>query len=149
MNKLARNASIYTIGNILPKAAGFLLLPVYTRFLTPADYGIISSMLMLGTLLAVLLTLAVGRSIYRLYYDYQSVEGKREFLGTISIFLFLISTFSILIMFLLRDYVGHIFKSIPFFPYYACIILATYFDIFSEVPKIYYMVTEQARKFFF
>ena len=149
MNKIVKNISLYTIGSALPKAIGFLLLPVYTRFLTPEDYGIVSSMAMLGTVVTIFFTLAAEISIYRLYYDYDSTEEKKEFLGTISIFLFLMSTLCVLLIFLFRNYVELIFKSIPFFPYYAYITLAIYFGIFSQVPQIYYMVIEQAEKFFF
>ena len=148
MTKLVKNSIIYTIGIILPQAVGFLLLPIITRYLTPEDYGIVSSVGVLGTILAIFLTLAVDHSIYRLYYDYGSTEKKRDFLGTISISLFITSTIGVFILFIFRDYVALVFKSIPFFPYYVYIILATYFSIFLIVPKIYYMVTEQATKFF-
>src|SRR5437763_7858501 len=40
--KLFRTFSIYTIVGFLNAGVGFLLLPVLTRYLTPADYGIIS-----------------------------------------------------------------------------------------------------------
>ena len=148
MTKLVKNSIIYTIGIILPQAVGFLLLPIITRYLTPGDYGIVSSVGVLGTILAIFLTLAVDHSIYRLYYDYGSEEKKRDFLGTISISLFITSTIGVFILFVFRDYVALVFKSIPFFPYYVYIILATYFSIFLIIPKIYYMVIEEATKFF-
>ena len=69
MTKLVKNSIVYTIGLILPQAVGFLLLPIITRYLTPEDYGIVSSVGVLGTILAIFLTLAVDTSIYRLYYD--------------------------------------------------------------------------------
>ena len=49
MSSIIKNTTIYTIGNILPQAAGFFLLPIYTKYLTPADYGIVSSMQVLST----------------------------------------------------------------------------------------------------
>ena len=148
MTTLVKNSIIYTIGIILPQAVGFLLLPIITRYLTPEDYGVVSSMGVLGGVLIIFLTLAVDRSIYRLYYDYGSAEKKEIYLGTISISLFITSTIGVFILFVFHDYVAFIFKSIPFFPYYVYIILATYFSIFLIVPQIYYMITEQATKFF-
>lgn len=147
-NKLLRNSILYTIGAIIPQAVGFLLLPVMTRYLTPEEYGITSSMGTLSVILIIFLTLAIERSIYRLYYDYKTTEEKRNFLGTISISLFIISTFIVLTLFILHDYVGLVFRSIPVFPYYSYAILTTYFSVFGMVPLIYYMVTEQAKKFF-
>ncbi|MDZ7672400.1 MAG: oligosaccharide flippase family protein [Halanaerobiales bacterium] len=75
MNKIVKNTSLYTIGNILPKAISFLLLPLYTKFLTPEDYGILNSMILLRTFLIVFMTMAINKSVYRLYFDY---EEKRK-----------------------------------------------------------------------
>jgi len=39
--QLAGQSSVYTFGEMLRTGLGFILLPVYTRALTPADYGIL------------------------------------------------------------------------------------------------------------
>ena len=39
-SKVLENSFLYTFSSLLAKAVGFLLLPVYTLFLTPEDYGI-------------------------------------------------------------------------------------------------------------
>ena len=41
--KLVKNIFIYTSSNILKSTLPFLLLPVLTRYLSPADYGIIAT----------------------------------------------------------------------------------------------------------
>src|SRR5690348_1170932 len=38
---LGSGALLYAISSVLSRAVGFVMLPVYTRHLTPADYGII------------------------------------------------------------------------------------------------------------
>jgi len=40
-NKLFKNALIYIIGGILAHSISYLLMPVLTRYLSPADYGIV------------------------------------------------------------------------------------------------------------
>ena len=39
---LLGNTLIYGLGNYGVKIIGFLLIPLYTRYLTPSDYGIIA-----------------------------------------------------------------------------------------------------------
>lgn len=147
MNKLTKSTSIYTIGNILPKLASFLLLPLYTRFLTPSDYGIVSSMTLLQGILIIFTSLALERSIYRLYNDYNDLDRK-QFLGTITIGIFSISFLTtILYIFVFDNVLNNIFKSIPFNPLYIYTILTVFFTTFSLVPKIYYMVEEKPNKF--
>src|SRR5262249_22153643 len=38
---LLRHAAIYGAANVLLQAAGLVLLPLYTRFLTPSDFGVL------------------------------------------------------------------------------------------------------------
>jgi len=148
-SKIIKNTSLYTIGNILPKAAGFILLPIYTRYLTPADYGIVSLMQVLSTILTVFFTMAIDKSIYRLYFDYKIEKDKRDYLGTITISLFLISLSVLLVLFIFRGLVGQLYKSIDFYPFYFYAILTTFFSVFSIIPKIYFQVNEKAGKFVF
>ena len=41
LRSVLRGSSIFAVGQILTRATGFFLIPIYTRFLTPEDYGII------------------------------------------------------------------------------------------------------------
>jgi len=143
MNSLVKNTSIYSLGQILPKAAGFILLPIYTKYLTPSDYGIVNSMAVLQTILAVFFTLCLERSIYRLYWDYETEDEKKDFLGTIVISISILSIIVISVLFVFNDYVGLIYKSIDFNPFYVYAIIISYFSIFSLVPRIYLMIKEK------
>lgn len=147
MSKIVKNTSLYSLGNILPQAAGFILLPIYTRYLTPADYGIVSSMQVLSSVLAVFFTMAVDRSIYRLYFDYKSDKAKKDYLGTITISLFFISISVLLLLIIFSSFVGQIYKSIEFYPFYLYAILTAFFAVFAIVPKIYFQLNEKAGKF--
>ena len=144
MKRIFVNTSIYTIGNILPKAVGFILLPIYTRYLSPADYGIVSSMMVLQTILAVFFSMCLERSIYRLYWDNKTESAKRNFLGTITISIAAIA-FSILsLLFIFNHYVGLIYKSINFYPFYVYAILIGFISVFSLIPCIYFQLKERA-----
>ena len=147
MSKIIKNTSVYTIGNIIPKAAGFFLLPIYTRYLTPADYGIVSSMQVLNTILAVVFTLAVERSVYRLYWDYKTEKEKKDYLGSIFVALVCIATIVLALLFLFKGLLGLIYKSIPFYPFYAYAIVTAYFSVFERLPKIYLQLQQKAGSF--
>lgn len=143
MNKLVKNISIYSIGQILPKAAGFILLPIYTRYLAPSDYGIVASMAVLQTILAVFFTLCLERSVMRLYWDYKTEDEKKDFFGTITISIAVISSIILSLLFFFDRYVGLIYKSIDFYPFYAYAILSCFLGVFSLVPKKYLMLKEK------
>ena len=42
VNKILKNSSLYTFCALLQKGTGFLLLPIYTTYLKPEDYGIMN-----------------------------------------------------------------------------------------------------------
>src|SRR5947209_6499175 len=50
-----RHALIYGLGTVLVQAASFLLLPIYTRCLTPAEYGALEVLNRFGELVVVFL----------------------------------------------------------------------------------------------
>jgi len=148
-NKNYKNFSLYTIGNLLPKVFSFILLPIYTTYLNPSNYGIVNSMDVFSGFLVVFFTLSIERSIYRLYYDYNNEEDKRTYLGTIVISFFVISTIILLVLFVFQNSLSLIFKSIPFYPYYLFAIITSYFSIYSIIPRIYYQIKEKADYFLF
>ena len=41
-NKIVKNSSIYVFVSMMPYAVSMFMLPIYTRFLTPDDYGLLS-----------------------------------------------------------------------------------------------------------
>ncbi len=147
MSKIIKNTIIYTIGNVFPDVAAFVLLPIYTRYLSPADYGIVNSLQVLNAILAVVLTLAIERSVTRLYWDHKTENEKKEFLGTIVLTLLGIATAVLALLFLLKDLIALIYSSIPFYPFYVYAIITAYFSVFERVPKLYLRLKQKAKSF--
>lgn len=147
MNNIVKNTSLYTIGIILPQIVGFLLLPIYTKYLSPGDYGIVSSMQVLSSILIIVFSFAIDRSIYRLYFDYKTDQDKRNYLGTITISLLFISSIILLLIFIFKGTISQIYKSIEFYPFFVFSIVSAFFSIFSIIPKIYFQINEKADKF--
>ncbi len=63
--EIVRHSAIYALGQFVARLSSFLLLPVYTSYLTPADYGVIAivdlTMAVLGTIVGIGLVEAVSR----------------------------------------------------------------------------------------
>ena len=67
--RLGRTAAIYGIGSILNRFISFLLLPLFTKYLTPTDYGISSILGWMTFLLAPIFSLGMGTGIATCYYE--------------------------------------------------------------------------------
>ncbi len=132
---------------IIPKAAQFILLPIYTRYLSPSDYGILSNVQVINSILVLLYTFALNRAIFRLYFDFKTENDKRNYLGTIFIGISISAVVVTIIVFSLSDLVGSIYRSIDFYPYMSLSILASAITVFFLVPKTAYFVKEKANIF--
>jgi len=75
---LARSSVIYGAGNYGIKLVGFFLIPVYTRYLTPADYGILALVSTFNQILFVLLNLGQSTALFRFYYEQNTPEARER-----------------------------------------------------------------------
>ena len=75
---LLGNTLIYGLGNYGVKLIGFLLIPLYTRYLSPSDYGVIALVAMYSQVMFVLMNLGQGFSLFRFYYDKDSDEARER-----------------------------------------------------------------------
>lgn len=67
----------YGAGSIAQTALSFILLPLYLRFFEPAEYGVISLLLVVISLLTVLANMGIVSGLYRLYYEAEIGERKK------------------------------------------------------------------------
>jgi len=139
-----KNTVFYAVGNLLPKVSTFFLLPLYTAYMGPKEYGISESMVIISSILSVLFSLGIHNSVYRLYYDYKTNDERAKFFGTVNIGITTLSIIGTIIVLVLHKYVSLIFKDIPFFPYFLLAILFTLINNFGEVPKAFLMIKEKA-----
>lgn len=145
--KMLKNLSLYAIGDILPKAVGLFLLPIYTRYLSPEDYGLVQSMGVISWFLIILFTLSFDRSLSRLYFDCKTEKDKKDLLGTIFYFILIFSTSLLGLLFVFQNWLGLIFKSIDFYPYYVYTIFASYFLGFQALINMYLQLKKKAGLF--
>lgn len=83
---LFKNSFIYILGDVLNKSIPFLMLPIFTRYLTPEDYGIISVFTVLVSILAVFTGLSIHGVINVNFFKMQKDELK-VFIGNCLIIL--------------------------------------------------------------
>ncbi len=90
----AKHTAIFGAGGVLQQSASILLLPVYTRFLTVADYGILNLVLIVKPAISMLTSSMIGPSLFRSYYDYDN-EDDRSMVVSTALYLALSISFSL------------------------------------------------------
>ncbi len=69
LRRLARHSAIYGLGGIVSRILAVLLLPLYTSYLTRADYGKIETLVAGSTVLVILLRAGISTAFFRFYFD--------------------------------------------------------------------------------
>ena len=130
IKNVIKNSGVYSIVSFLQKAIGFILLPVYTIYLSTSDYGIISIVTAMISFLSVFYMLSLQSSISRFYYDYKDDSEKtNQLFGTILNFILLLSIALTLIFIIFKDYlIAPFTKGIPFYPYIFIGILVVFLN---------------------
>ncbi|MFX4263247.1 oligosaccharide flippase family protein [Pelotomaculum propionicicum] len=133
--KVLFNSGLYTLSSLLIKAFGFLLLPVYTMFLTPEDYGITNMVNGFNSVVMFVVGFSLYSAVVRFYTDYKEDREKlKEFYGTIVIFVFLSgSIFTGLGFILQKLLISWFFKGIAFYPIIVIALIILTFDCLYNV----------------
>ncbi len=76
LKRLARGSLIYGVGSVLQRFLTLLLLPLFTRVLTPEDYGVIAIIGLLSVALTGVFTLGTGNSLGVLYFQEEETARR-------------------------------------------------------------------------
>ena len=79
---LFKHSSIYGIGNLLSRAVAFLMLPLYTRYLTPTDYGILELIDVTSGMIGIVIGLGLDTAVSRFYYESEDEGDRRAVIST-------------------------------------------------------------------
>jgi len=83
LGRLAKNAIIYGVGQGLNNFIGFLLLPLFTAYLTPADYGVISILGVIAMVTTPIFSLGLGTATGVCYFEGNSRKRKEATIWTV------------------------------------------------------------------
>ena len=146
VRKLTKLSIVYAIGDIVTNGMAFLLLPLYTRFLTPQDYGILALTGMIRSVLSILLSFGMMGAILRFYYLLTDDLQRRRFYGAMWMFLLLLPACIVLILSQFgQPLFSILFRQIPFDPYIRLTLWTVFLQTaFALMPLTLFRTREQA-----
>ena len=146
---MLQQSGFYLVGQFLQKAVSFLLLPVWTFYLTPSDYGIMGTLNAYGNVLNILLMFGIFGAVTRHYFDFkQDHETQRRYVSTNFWFLATVPG-TILTMLILfgRPLWEHITsEKIPFRPLVVLMLITVYGGLLYRLPYSLYQAQQKVKK---
>jgi O-antigen/teichoic acid export membrane protein len=97
LRRLGKHSAIYGLGGLVSRILAVLLLPLYTKYLTPADFGRVETLVALNAILVTLLRAGISTAFFRFYFDSTEPEQRLKVLRTSFWFTMAMSTLGLVV----------------------------------------------------
>ena len=132
----------YGIGNILQSALSLILLPLYLRFLTPEEYGVISVLSVTMSLLALSFSAGMMNGLIRLYYETEGLQRKK-LIGTTWLWYLAVATFGGSILFTQARPLSMVFFRVDVYENPIRIVGVVFFFLMVQIVPFYILRLEK------
>jgi O-antigen/teichoic acid export membrane protein len=147
LRKISKNTIYYGLGQVSTAAISLILIPIYTRVLTPVQYGAISLILTIISIFIVFSDLGLGSALGVFYFDYFRDDTKLKiYLSSILRFLLVYGIFLVLFASLLGEpLVQPMIQSIPFYPFIIIAFVVGYCQTLFRFLQAFLQVQDRAK----
>lgn len=147
--KLLSHTSIYMFGDIVRYSTSLVMLPIYTSYLTPADYGTVELLSMLIDITAIIFGTRVSQSVFR-YYCTETSEVDKKIIIASSFMLGIVfnSIATITVYFLSGPLATAIFSDIGFKHYIELYSITLFTMPFMAIPLVHIRAQQKPWLFF-
>jgi O-antigen/teichoic acid export membrane protein len=132
--RLLSHSIIYGFGVAVSQIVGFFLIPLYTRYLTPSDYGVLQIISVTSSVLSVIFAMGISSALFRSYFLYDEAEKKKTIASTAFIYLTGTSAIlSLLLIGLAGKFSSLLFHSAEYMSYFRIIFLTLFCDTGTQI----------------
>lgn len=131
---LGKHTLIYGSGIFLGKAISFFMIPLYTHFLSPKDYGVLELLDLTGYIISYFLVLGLNEATLRYYSYYDDPKDKNAVISTNIIFILFYASVFVFFLFNFSDtFSKHIFGSELYKPLFALLFISLLFGSVNNI----------------
>lgn len=148
IGRFFRHSGIYALGNVLNRLGAFLLLPVYTHYLTVGEYGELELFYVIAAVVSGLLSIGIAHATLRFYFEYTEQRDRDAVVTTNLIASFVITACGVLpLAFWAEDIARYFFNDVGLAPGVWLILAILVLELSSQVSLAYLRAKEHS--FFF
>lgn len=145
--RLANHSLIYGISNVSNKAIAFFLLPLYTSYLTPADYGVWELLTVTTAFVSIFLQMGLGSAIFKAVL-YDEEQEEEVLVSTAFYFVVLFSGVVILVLCSFTPVIAEVVLGEPgYVNLMRMLFVAALFEAASIIPLATLRIHEESFKF--
>jgi O-antigen/teichoic acid export membrane protein len=87
LKHLFGSLAVYGFGDVATSVVSLLLLPIYTRYLSPSDYGVLAMLVTIEAVAKITFRWGADTAFMRLFYDCPDQPAKQRLASTVFLFL--------------------------------------------------------------
>lgn len=148
LKRLLKNSGIYGLGIVMSKGISFLMIPVYTRYLAPRDFGVIEMLDLTMFFAGIFSAMGLQSAVFRFYAAYDNDRDKRRVISTAALFYAAASlaTSALLIAFA-APLAGVVLGDRGFASLVRIVSVTLLFSNLTEVPLAYWRAQERSTRY--
>jgi len=145
---LLKHSSIYGIGSMIGRVVGFILLPLYTRFLTPSDYGVMSLVDITMNLVGIVVGLGATVAMSRFYFDYNTEKERKLVVSTVFGVSFILTIISLPVLYSISSPISFfLFDSEQYTRIFQIAALSMLFGLNVDIGLTYLRIRTESKKY--
>ena len=138
LKRIGKHTLIYGLGNIMTRVTAFFMIPIYTNYLSPTDYGVIDLLDLSSYLLGIILTIGMSSTVLRFYYEYQDARQRNLLISTALGFVSMIEVLALVVLGSLSEKIsGWVFQTVRYRDYFKVIFVTMCFGIMIDLVMTY------------
>lgn len=148
LGRLFKHSSIYAFGGIINRIGAFLLLPLYTHFLSPAEYGILELVYATASIVSSLLAVGVAHATLRFYFEYTDSAERKRLVSTALLGSFVIVLCGVAILWMLGGPLStKVLGSAESIYLIQLTLLIIVFELSTQIGYAYFRAKEYSQRF--
>lgn len=140
---LLKHSGIYGLGQIFSRLTSFLLLPVYTRYVPPADYGCLAILDLVANLLGIFVSAGMVSAVTRYHFDAKTAAERNQVWWTGLAYMVVVATAMVTPAWLWRHALAELTLGADVEHggwYYALLLPTLWLSIIGDLPSTYLQV---------
>lgn len=148
LRRLSAQTLIFGLGGAVTQVAAMLLLPIYTRILTPDDYGQIAIVTLVTSVIAILLNGGQNTAFFFFYFQRETPDARRQLTGTVVIYLLVSAAVFLLLLIVFGEPAAALlFKDVTLWPLLQVALVGTFFDAGNQIPFATFRAEQRAAQY--
>lgn len=145
LKRTVKHTAIFALGSIGAKLVGFVLLPIYTKEISVADYGVLGLFEMIDLMGEHVLSLSLQTALFRWYSLSDDTQRRRSYVFSVFVFLCMVLAAAFLLLLPTRHQLSAWLLNTPqygnLFIYLLC---STSFSILNKIPLSLLRIEEKS-----